>query len=83
VTGTLLEAYKIGGLSNVAQGRVMDRMKYYSDMEMRYRKQADNEPASRDKHIADADAWRRLADTANLVAAKQAEMRDWIAAFSR
>jgi hypothetical protein len=57
----------------------MDRIKHYTDMEARYRKQADAEPARREKHIADADAWRRLADTASLVAAKHAEMRNWLA----
>jgi hypothetical protein len=58
----------------------MDRTQYFTSREAFHRKQADSEPASRDKHIADADAWRRLADTANLIAAKQAEMRDWMAA---
>jgi hypothetical protein len=32
-------------------------------MEWRYREQADVEPARREKHIADADASRRLAET--------------------
>jgi hypothetical protein len=31
-------------------------------MEARYRKEADAEPAKRDRHLADADAWARLAD---------------------
>jgi hypothetical protein len=57
----------------------MDRSKYYTDMEARYRKQADAEPARREKHIADADAWRRLADMAHLISVKHAEMRDWMA----
>jgi hypothetical protein len=54
-------------------------VQYYTDMESRYRKQADIEPAKRERHIADADAWRRLASTAKLVAVKHAEMRSWIA----
>jgi hypothetical protein len=61
----------------------MDRIKYFSDMEARYRKQADIEPVRREKHIADADAWRRLAETASLVSVKQAEMLDRIAALAR
>jgi hypothetical protein len=61
----------------------MDRIQHYTDMEARYRKQADAEPARREKHIADAEAWRRLANTASLVAVKQAEMRDWIATLRR
>ena len=61
-------------------GQVMDRIKHYTDMEARYRKQADIEPARRDRHIADADAWRRLADTVGLVSVKHTEMRNWIRA---
>jgi hypothetical protein len=61
----------------------MERIKYFSDMEARYRKQADIEPARREKHIADADAWRRLAETVRFVSAKQAEMLDRIAAYNR
>jgi hypothetical protein len=45
------------------------------------RKQADAEPAHRDKHIADADAWRRLAVARSLVLTKQAEIKDRLAAF--
>jgi hypothetical protein len=61
----------------------MDRIKYFSDMEARYRKQADIEPARREKHMADADAWRRLAETVNFVSLKQAEMLNRIAAYNR
>jgi hypothetical protein len=61
----------------------MERIKHYTDVEARYRKQAEAEPARREKHIADADAWRRLAETRRFVFAKQAEMRDWIATFER
>jgi hypothetical protein len=64
-------------------GRVMKKIKYYTDMEARYRKKADAEPAKRERHIDDADAWRRLADTARLVALKQDEMRDWFATLNR
>lgn len=59
----------------------MDKLKYYTDMEARYRKQADVEPAKRERHISDADAWRRLADTASLISVKQNEMREVLAAF--
>ena len=65
------------------RGAVMDRIQHYTDMEARYRKRAVEEPAKREKHIADADAWGRLADTASLVSAKHAEMRDRLAAFDR
>jgi hypothetical protein len=58
-------------------------MQHYTDMEARYRKRADEEPGRREKHIADADAWRRLADMASFASAKQAEMRARIAAFDR
>ena len=64
-------------------GRVMQKIKYYTDMEARYRKQADAEPARREKHLGDADAWRRLADTAHLVALKQSEMRDFFATLNK
>ena len=45
----------------------MDKLGYYSEMEARYRKQADNEPMRRDRHLASADAWRLLADMRNAV----------------
>jgi hypothetical protein len=63
--------------------RAMDRIQRYTDMEARYRKQADNEPVRREKHTADADAWRLLADTRRFAFAKQAEMRNWIATLSK
>ena len=40
----------------------MEKQEYYAEMEARYRKQADAEPANRRRHLADADAWGRLAD---------------------
>ena len=46
--------YADRGLSNVLGG-MMNRIKHYTDMEARYRKQADAEPARREKHIADAE----------------------------
>jgi hypothetical protein len=52
-------------------------------MEARYRKQADIEPANRDKHLAAADAWRRLSDAAVLFSAKQSEMREVLASLAR
>ena len=57
----------------------MDKLKYYSEMEARYRKQADNEPVRRDRHLASADAWRLLADTRTLVYAQQNEIREKLA----
>jgi hypothetical protein len=59
-------------------GRVMDRVKQYIDMEARYRKQADAEPDRRERHIADANAWRLLAVTRSFVIAKQTETRGLI-----
>jgi hypothetical protein len=35
------------------------------------------------RYIADADAWRLLADTRSYVAAKQIEMRDALASFEK
>jgi hypothetical protein len=61
----------------------MDKIKQYTDMEARYRKQANDEPARRERHIADADAWRLLALTRSFVAAKQIEIRDALALFDR
>jgi hypothetical protein len=61
----------------------MERIKHYTDMEARYRKQADTEPAKRERHLADADAWRRLLDTANLVVAKRSEMKEVLASFDK
>jgi hypothetical protein len=61
----------------------MDKMQHYIDMEARYRKQADIEPARRERHIADADAWRLLAITRSFVAVKQNEIRNTIALFER
>jgi hypothetical protein len=62
----------------------MDKVQHYTDMEARYRKRAFEEPVKREKHMADADAWRRLADMAHLISVKHAEMRDWMAsAFDR
>jgi hypothetical protein len=58
---------------------MINRVQYYFDREAFYRTQADSEPAMREQHLADADAWGRLADTANLFVLKHAEMRDWIA----
>jgi hypothetical protein len=63
---------------------VMDnKTKYYKDMEARYRKRADDEPMKREQYLADADAWRLLADTRRYVAAKQIEMRDALASFEK
>jgi hypothetical protein len=64
-------------------GRMMDRIRYYIDMEAQCRKRALEEPARREMHIADADAWKRLADMAKLISVKHAEMRDWISTFGR
>ena len=61
----------------------MDRVKHYTDMEARYRKQADIDPAKREQLLADADAWRRLADTANLIVAKRNEMSEVLASFRK
>lgn len=38
----------------------MSKLQYYIDMETRYRKQANIEPDNRERHLASADAWRRL-----------------------
>ena len=54
----------------------MDKLGYYSEMEARYRKQADNEPMRRDRHLASADAWRLLADMRNLVYVQQSEIAE-------
>ena len=51
----------------------MDKIKYYADMEARYRKQADVEPERRERYLADAEAWRLLAHTRKLVTTKQSE----------
>ena len=61
----------------------MDRIQHYTDMEARYRKRAVEEPARREKHIADADAWGRLADMAHLISVKHSEVRDWMATIDR
>ena len=61
----------------------MTMLQHYIDMEARYRKQADLEPANREKHLASADAWRRLSDTASLFSAKQSEAREVLAGLSR
>jgi hypothetical protein len=61
----------------------MARLQYYIDMEARYRKQADLEPANREKHLASADAWRRLSDTASLFSAKQSEAREVLASLAK
>ena len=53
----------------------MSRLKRYTEMEAQYRKQADIEPANREKYLDAADGWRQLADTANLLSEKQIEMR--------
>ena len=47
----------------------MSKLRHYIDMEARYRKQTDIEPASREKHLASAEAGRRLSDTAILFSA--------------
>lgn len=60
----------------------MGKLQYYSDMEARYRKQADIDPSNREKHLADADAWRRLSDTAILFSAKQSEMKEVLASLA-
>ena len=59
----------------------MDKLKFYCEMEARYRKQADTEPAKRDRHLADADAWGLLADTRAFLSAQQTEIREKLAAL--
>jgi hypothetical protein len=61
----------------------MDRVRKYIDMEARYRKQADQEPARRERHIADADAWRSLAVARSFAILKQREIRETLATFER
>ena len=61
----------------------MNNIKHYTDMEARYRRQADTEPAKRERQIADADAWRRLADMASLISAKQSEIREVLAVLGK
>jgi hypothetical protein len=60
-----------------------NKTRYFLDMEALYRKQADNEPVRRERHIADAAAWRLLADARSFVVAKQIEIRDALALFDR
>ena len=57
----------------------MEKFKYDSEMEARYRKQADDEPVRRDRHLASADAWRLLADMRTFVYAQQNEIREKLA----
>ena len=52
-------------------------------MEARYRKQADTEPSNRQKYTADADAWRRLAETRSWVFTKQDEFNKVLEALDR
>jgi hypothetical protein len=59
----------------------MDKIEHFNDMEARYRKQADAEPTKRERHIADAEAWRLLANTKRFIAAKQTEMREVLASL--
>jgi hypothetical protein len=61
----------------------MAKLQYYADMEARYRKQADIEPANREKHLAAAAAWRRLSDTASLFSEKQREVREVLASLAK
>jgi hypothetical protein len=61
----------------------MDRIKHYTDIEARYRKQADAEPSERQKYTAHADAWRRLAEARSFVFAKQSEFAQRLAKFDR
>jgi hypothetical protein len=61
----------------------MDKIKHFTDMETQYRKRANDEPMKRERHLADADAWRRLADTAKLVGAKRNEMREVLASYNK
>ena len=59
----------------------MNSLKNYADLEARYRRLAEAEPDQREKHSANADAWRRLADTARLFSEKQVETRNRLAAL--
>ena len=59
----------------------MDKLKYYTEMEARYRKQADTEPERRDRHLADADAWALLADTRAFLSAQQSQISEKLAAL--
>lgn len=61
----------------------MSRSQCYTDMEARYRKQADIEPANREKYLEAADRWRRLADTTSLFSEKQIEMRQVPASLAK
>jgi hypothetical protein len=62
---------------------VSGKLQYYIEMEALYRKQADTEPDNREKHLASADAWRRLSDTASLFSAKQSETREVLASITK
>lgn len=64
-------------------GCAMGKLQHYIDMEARYRKQADIEPANREKHLASAEAWRRLSDTAILFSATQSETREVLATLAK
>lgn len=61
----------------------MTRLQHYLDMEARYRKQAEAEPANREKHLASAEAWRRLSDTASLFSEAQSQTRDVLACIAK
>jgi hypothetical protein len=59
----------------------MDKLKYYTAMEARYRKQADTELEMRERHLANARGWRLLADMRTLVSAQQSEISENLAAL--
>lgn len=61
----------------------MSKLQYYIDMETRYRKRADIEPDNRERHLASADAWRRLSDTAILFSATQSKTREVLATLAK
>jgi hypothetical protein len=70
-------------LESQIRNRFVGKSQYYTDMEARYRKQADIEPANREKHLASAEAWRRLSVTATLVSAKQSEINQTLASLAK
>ena len=59
----------------------MNKLEYYNYREALLRKQAEEEPASREKHLADAEAWRVLAVTRSFVAASNRVMRERLSKF--
>lgn len=59
----------------------MDKLEFYNYREAMLRKQAEAEPALREKHLADAEAWRVLAVTRSFVSASNRVMRERLAKF--